>query len=265
VALPDGADTIVIQENTSASADAVRILELPRKGANVRWRGDDFHEGDTVLAAGTRLTARHILLAASAGHAMLATVRKPVVAILATGDGDGQVAEDLAQKFEEARGADILVTTGGASVGDHDLVRPALEAWGAQLDFYKIAMRPGKPLFFGRNGAMKVLGLPGNPLASIIGARIFLVPLIARLLGRMDTITPISATLTAPIEANGPRTHYMRALLDTSGARARVTPFGGQDSSFVRALAQANCLAVIPADAPALPEGSLVNVLPLDF
>lgn len=301
-ALPDGADTIVIQENTSATADAVRILELTHKGANVRWRGGDFHEGDTVLAAGTRLTARHILLAATAGHAMLATVRKPVVAILATGDEliepsdrpmAGQIVasnsyglaaliaaaggeprligiardtpEDLAQKFEEAASADILVTTGGASVGDHDLVRPALEAWGAKLDFYKIAMRPGKPLFFGRNGAMRVLGLPGNPLASIIGARIFLVPLITRLLGRTDAITPFSATLTVPIEANGPRTHYMRALLDTSATSARVTPFGGQDSSFVRALAQANCLAVIPADAPALPEGSLIDVLPLDF
>lgn len=301
-AIPDGADTVVIQEVTSASGETVTILESPRKGANLRWRGDDFHEGDTVITAGTRLTPRHVLLAASAGHAMLATVRRPVVAILATGDElvepsdrpmAGQIvasntyglaamvaaaggdprpigiarddADDLALKFAEAADADVLVTTGGASVGDHDLVRPSLEAWGASLDFYKIAMRPGKPVFFGRKGATRVLGLPGNPLSVMIGGRVFLIPLIARLLGRRDTLAPVPARLAKPLPANGPREHYMRAVLDTSEAHPQVTPLEGQDSAFVQALTMSNCLAVIPANSPALPEGTTVNVLPFDF
>jgi len=301
-ALPDGADTIVIQENTLADPESVRILEAPRKGANVRWRGSDFHEGEAVLTAGTRLIPRHVLLAASAGHAMLAVVRKPVVAILSTGDElvepsdrpmAGQIvasnayglaamivaaggeprsigiarddAEDLAHKFQEAAGADILVTTGGASVGDHDLVRPSLEAWGASLNFYKIAMRPGKPVFFGTRGSTRLLGLPGNPLSMMIAARIFLVPLLARLLGRTDKLAPVPAKLTVALPANGPRTHYMRARLDTSAHEPLVAPLGGQDSAFVRALVEANCLAIIPANAPALPAGSTIDVLALDF
>ena len=173
--------------------------------------------------------------------------------------------DDLKQKFSDAAGADILITTGGASVGDHDLVRPALEAQGAHLDFYKIAMRPGKPMFFGRLGATRVLGLPGNPVSALIGARVFLVPLIAKLLGRNDTLRPVMATLAAPLAKNGPRDHYMRAVLETSETPPRVTPLPDQDSSLVAALARANCLLVIPANAAAQGEGTRVSVLPLDF
>ncbi|MEQ1714996.1 MAG: molybdopterin-binding protein, partial [Hyphomicrobium sp.] len=174
-------------------------------------------------------------------------------------------AEDLAQKFAEADGADILVTTGGASVGDHDLVRPALEANGAKLEFYKIAMRPGKPVFFGTKGRMRVLGLPGNPLSAMIGARVFLVPLIAKMLGRADTLATVAARLARPIPPNGPRAHYMRAILDTTHTPPRVTPLESQDSAFVLGLAAANCLIVLPANAPAQPEGGEVAILPLDF
>jgi molybdopterin molybdotransferase len=242
------------------------------------------------------------LLAASSGHAMLACVRRPRVAILATGDElvepsdrptAGQIvssnsyglaalieaaggephiigiardtAEDLAQKIADAEGCDILVTTGGASVGDHDLVRPALESAGATLDFYKIAMRPGKPMFFGKRDGMRILGLPGNPVSAMIGARVFLVPLIAKLLGRPDALHPITASLSAPMAVNGPRDHYMRGRLDVSTNPPRVTPLPNQDSALVAALADANCLIVVAANSPAQPEGASVTVLPLDF
>lgn len=300
--MPDGADTVVIQEDVTAQGGGIGFGTATEKGANVRPRGQDFHEGDIVLGKGERLNARHVLLAASAGHAMLACVRRPVVAILATGDElvepsdlpkAGQIVasnsyglaaligaaggearhigiarddkDDLAQKFAEAKGADILITTGGASVGDHDLVRPALEAQGATLAFYKIAMRPGKPMFFGRLGTTRVLGLPGNPVSALIGARVFLVPLIARLLGRADTLRPVTAVLDAPLPKNGPREHYACAILDTSQAPPRVRPLPDQDSALVATLAKSNALLVIPANAAAQAAGAEAKVLPLDF
>ena len=308
--VPDGADAVVMQEDTKAAGTTVTILAAAAKGANIRPRGQDFHDGDEVLADGRRLTARDITLAASSGHALLAVRRKPVVAILATGDElvepsdrpmAGQIVasnsyglaalvesaggeprllgiardthESLAQKISEATGqyggADILVTTGGASVGDHDLVRPALEAAGATLDFYKIAMRPGKPMFFGHLGgrlhSMRVLGLPGNPLSAMIGARVFLVPLIAKMLGRVHETPMIRAILTAPLSANGPRDHYMRATLDMSSTPPRVTALPNQDSALTTALAQADCLIVNPANGPALAAGAGVQVMLLDF
>lgn len=300
--LPDGADTVVIQENTQARDGAVVIKEVARPGANVRTRGHDFREGDVVLRAGTRLAPRHILLAASAGHALLAVTRKPVVAILATGDelveptdlpraaqivssntyglaalveaagGTPKVlgiardtSEDLAQKFAEADGADVLVTMGGASVGDHDLVRPTLEAQGAHLDFYKIAMRPGKPVFCGTMHGTRVLGLPGNPLSVMIGARVFLVPLIAKLLGRTSDLVTSTAKLAAAIPANGPRAHYMRACLEAAGTNPTVRALDSQDSAFVKALTDADCLIVQPANSPALPAGAEVEIIRVDF
>ena len=233
---------------------------------------------------------------------MLAAVTRPVVAILATGDelvepfrpphgrADRGVeylrpcrndrsrraakprhigiarddAEDLAQKFAEANGADILVTTGGASVGDHDLVRPALEAAGATLDFYKIAMRPGKPMFFGKLGGMRVLGLPGNPLSAMIGARVFLVP-YRQDAGPARSVEAVAARLAVALPANGPRDHYMRATLDVGAMPPRATPLDTQDSAFVTGLTRADCLLVIPANSAALAAGADVFVLLLDF
>ena len=174
------------------------------------------------------------------------------------------------EKFIAASdGADILVTSGGASVGDHDLVRPALENAGAKLDFYKIAMRPGKPLFFGSrfpNGKLQYcLGLPGNPVSALICSRVFLVPLIGRLLGRETPFESLEAVLAEPIPANGPREHYMRGFLDLNSALPRVTPFKNQDSGLIKSLQRANCLVVVPADAPAQAAGSAVKVLRLDI
>ena len=220
--VPAGADTVVIQENTERSGERIRVLEVPRPGANVRLAGGDFRAGQTVLTAGHRLDAAAVTLIAAAGHAEVRVRRRPVVAILATGDelvepGSGPPGPDqivssnsyglaalveqaggrarllgiagdthaaLAAKLQDATGADILVTIGGASVGDRDLVRPALEARGLKLDFWKVAIRPGKPMLFGRLDEMRVLGLPGNPNSCLIAARVFLVPLICALLGR---------------------------------------------------------------------------------
>ena len=304
--VPDGADTVVIQEDVRVDGHTVTFKETPKRGQNIRPRGQDFHEGDPILQRGRCLNARDILLAASSGYAILSVVRRPVVAILATGDelvepsdrpGPGQIissnsyglaslieaagggvkmlgialddSEDLARKLRDAETADILVTTGGASVGDHDLVRPALEAAGCTLHFYKIAMRPGKPMFFGtrtgQNGTQRVLGLPGNPLSAMIGARVFLQPLIASILGRSDTLTTVKAELAEPLAANGPRDHYMRAVLNSETTPPRVSPLPNQDSSLVSALSSANCLIIVPANTPAMPVGSTVTVMALDF
>ncbi|PPC81136.1 MAG: molybdopterin molybdenumtransferase MoeA [Hyphomicrobium sp.] len=305
--VPRGADAIVIQEDThTPDRTHVTILEAAQRGQNIRPRGQDFKSGQDLLKAAQQLGPRSILLAAAGGHASLPLVRRPIVAILATGDElvePGQVLKDgeiytsnsygiaalveaaggtakilgvakdnlqsLASKIREAQDADILVTTGGASVGDHDLVRPALETAGAKLDFYKIAMRPGKPTFFGSRPisahTQRILGLPGNPVASLIGARVFLVPLIAKLLGRTESATRLTAHLAQPLAANGPRQHFMRAALDETVSPPRVTPFPSQDSSLVSTLSRANCLIDLPISAPAMPEGASVQILRLDF
>lgn len=306
--VPESADCVVLQEDTRREGARVTILETARAGRNVRPAAQDFREGQTILTKGRRLTARDILLAASAGHANLNVIRKPVVALLATGNElvppgtpprSGQIVssnsialavlvetaggkaetlgiardtlESLAQKLAAARDADILITTGGASVGDHDLVRPALEHAGAKLEFYKIAMRPGKPMFFGSRPRaqgltpQRILGLAGNPVAALIGARVFLVPLLARMQGRTATAETITATLAEPLEANGPREHYMRATLDMSVMPPRVTALPNQDSALTSLFAAADSLIVLPVHSPALPAGAAVSVLRLDF
>lgn len=301
--VPTGADAVVIQENTDVSGDRVGIREGVAARANIRDRGFDFRQGDTLLAAGRVLDARAITVAAAGGHGVLPVRRKPVVAILATGDelvepgtppGPHQIVgsnayglaalvaraggtahllgiardrhDALAAKIAAAAGADILVTIGGASVGDHDLIGPALEAAGAGIDFWKIAMRPGKPMLFGRLGAQRVLGLPGNPVSCLVTARVFLVPLIQHLLGLPSAAVQARAELAVPLEENGPRQHYMRARSEfRDGAAPRVTPLTSQDSAALSLLAHADCLIVRPAHAGAAQAGDPVDVLDLDF
>jgi molybdopterin molybdotransferase len=300
--LPDGADCVIIQENTARDGHVVVIHEPGRARQHIRDRGFDFAEGQALIAPPLRVEARTIALAAAAGHATLPVRRRPIVAILATGDelvepgvapGPDQIVssnsyglaamveaaggearllgiardqrDDLAARIAAADGADILVTVGGASVGDHDLVAPALKESGATLDFWKIAMRPGKPLMFGTRGRQRVLGLPGNPVSCLVTTQVFLVPLIRRLLGLPAGNDTAEAILAAPLDANGPRQHYMRALLKPRGvARPEVTPLLSQDSGALSLLASAGCLIVRPADAPAAQTGDVVAILALD-
>ena len=295
--LPQGADTIVIQEDTKPEPDAVTILAAT-PGRHIRRRGLDFAEGHTALEAGTKLTGRDLMLAAAMNHPTVSVRRKPVIALLANGDelvapgqtpkasqivssipaglkaaveawgGEALVLdiakdtrESIAAQVDAAPGADVLVTIGGASVGEHDLVRGALEAKGARFEVLKAAMRPGKPVMFGHLGAQKVLNLPGNPASAMICARIFLKPLIAALLG-LPTDEPLyEFPLFGAIEANGEREHYMRAI--ASGGT--VAPLPDQDSSLISALARSNCLLVRPVNGPSLPAGAAVPVIFLDF
>ncbi|MCC6918108.1 MAG: molybdopterin molybdotransferase MoeA, partial [Alphaproteobacteria bacterium] len=301
--LPEGADTVVIQEDTEVAGARV-TMKAAKAGRHVRQAGIDFRAGDVVLRAGRVLTPRDVGLAAAANVPWLSVTRRPRVAILPTGDevvmpgdpvGPNQivssngpalaafvracggeplllgVAPDDARALQAmvaaARGVDLLVTTGGASVGEHDLVRDALGAEGMVLDFWKIAMRPGKPLIFGRLGAVPVLGLPGNPVSAMVCAALFLRPLIHALLGaapRGDS-APATATLGTPLPANDRRQDYIRASLsrDASGALV-ATPFPLQDSSMMSVLARSDVLIVRKPGEPAAEAGETVEVLTLD-
>ncbi|MCZ7596006.1 MAG: molybdopterin molybdotransferase MoeA [Hyphomicrobium sp.] len=302
--VPAGADAVVIQENTERRGDALIVREAASPGANIRQAGGDFRAGDVLLQAGRLLDASAITLAAAGGHARLNVRRAPRVAILATGDelvepgtppGPGQIIssnpyglaalverfggearllgiagdsiEDLQAKLSTAADADVLVTIGGASVGDRDLVKPALEARGMALDFWKVAIRPGKPMLFGRLGPMRVLGLPGNPLSCLIAARVFLVPLLFALLGRSDApLRESAAVLAHDLPANGPRRHYMRGTLAAVGTGLpHATALASQDSAHMSALVAADVLIVREPDAPPARAGDVVRVLPLDF
>jgi molybdopterin molybdotransferase len=306
--VPEGADALVIQENTVPHGATVVVREGGVDTEHIRPPGMDFRAGDTLLAAGQRLGGRELALVAAMGHGAVAVRRQPQVAILSTGDelvapgvrpGLGQIVasnqlcvagiaqaagaavrqlgiardtpadleRQVAQVADRSDRADILVTLGGASVGEHDLVAPVLTGRGLALAFWKINMRPGKPLMFGRLGALRVLGLPGNPASAMVGARLFLVPLIWALLGRPAeaSVRPVAARLAAPVEANGARQHYMRAVSAAGDdGLLRVTALPQQHSSLIAPLAEADCLLIRPPHAPALAAGSLAPMLRLD-
>ena len=298
--VPDGADTVVIQEDTEAFGDSV-LVKAAAAGRHIRPEGQDFMEGDVLLRRGTRLGARTVMLAAAMNHAELPVRRKPRVAILSTGDeivppgsmiGSDQivasvsygigalvdthggdpldlgVARDdegaLAQFIARVADADVLVTIGGASVGERDLVADALARAGLELDFAKVAMRPGKPAFAGRLGATRVLGLPGNPVSAFVCAVVFLLPMLRGLLGAKASIVPQQAMLACALPENGPRQSYQRATSTYSDDGTRhIRVLSSQDSSLMAALAHADCLVVRAPHAPAVPEGTKVLVLPL--
>jgi molybdopterin molybdotransferase len=302
--IPSGSDAIVIQEDAERVGDKVRIVAASIDRTHIRPRGLDFKAGAALLAPGRRLGPREVTLAAAMGYARLSVRRRPRVAVLSTGDelvapgetpGDAQIVssnhlgvaamaeaagaeveflgiardlpESLSAHFARAADADVLVTIGGASVGDHDLVAPVLTAGGMALSFWKIAMRPGKPLMFGRLGQTRILGLPGNPVSSLVCARLFLVPLLRALLGlAVEESAPLAARTAVELEANGAREHYMRARQRRGeDGLPLVSPVRSQDSSLLSPLAEADCLLVRAAGAPAVPVGGLVSILPLDF
>jgi molybdopterin molybdotransferase len=300
--IPLGTDTIVIQENTRAEDDRVHVTEATQPGRYVRPAGLDFKAGDTGLRAGDVIGVRQLGLAAAMNRPWLDVTRRPRVAILASGDeivlpgdslGPAQIVSsnalalgafvrcwggepiqlgiapdrsDAVQAMAAgAMGTDLLVTTGGASVGEHDLIRSALGARGLDLDFWQIAMRPGKPLMFGRIGGVPMLGLPGNPVSALVCSVLFLRPALLRLLGARDLEPPrVEAILGASLPANDRRQDYLRATLTRgTGGTPVATAYDRQDSSMLSLLADADALLVRPPDAPPIAAGSRVSVMPL--
>jgi molybdopterin molybdotransferase len=316
--LPPGADTVVVQEITAREGDTVVVQKTSTPGRHIRPQGLDFKAGEVLLRRGQRLTARDLALAAAMNHPAVPVHRRPKVAVLATGDelvlpgealGHGQIvysngfalmaqiaaegaevidlgiapdrldATVAAVRRARALDVDVLVTTGGASVGDHDLVQKAFAAEGMALSFWKVALRPGRPLMHGRMGRagaaggvnapaqMDVLGLPGNPVSAFVCALLFLVPLLRRLAGRHDLGPDTeSATLGRALPQNDERTDYMRADLTlSSDGIPIVTPFEPQDSSMLAPLARAGCLVIREPYAPAAAAGSGCRIVKLAF
>jgi molybdopterin molybdotransferase len=303
--LPPGADTIVIQENVERDGDAVVVTTSSPAGKHVRVGGLDFASGDVLLAKGRQLTTRDVMLAAAMNHPTVPVHRRPKVGVLATGDelvapgaapGPGEIVysngfalmalarhegadvtdlgivpdelDNTVAAVRRARelGLDVLVTSGGASVGDYDLVQKALAAEGLALSFWKVALRPGRPLMHGRLGEMHVLGLPGNPVSAYVCAILFVVPLLRRLAGRSDLEYPReSARLGSDLRKNDERTDYLRATLATSpGGRLIATPFPVQDSSMMASLAKADCLLIREPFTPAATAGTYCTIIRLD-
>ncbi len=300
--VPKGASTIVIQENTKTEGDSVHVVNgAAPAGRHIRRAGLDFKKGDKLLNAGHVLTARDVSLAAAMNHAALPCVRQPRIAILATGDelvvpggepGPAQIIasssaglganalawgatirdlgiardriDDIRFKAAASDGADLFVTLGGASVGDHDLVQKAL-APELKVSFWKIAMRPGKPLIFGKYRSIPFLGLPGNPVSAFVCAQLFLKPMISKLLGRNDVAPTLTARLAGTLTPNDERQEYVRCGLrmESDGALS-AQPFPVQDSSMLRLLAHADGLIVRPAGDPARVVGDTVTVMRLD-
>lgn len=301
--LPEGADTILIQENADDHGDGtVTARESVEAGRHIRRAGLDFTQGETVLPAGRALDAAALALAASTNSLPIRVVRRPLVAILSTGselvapgttpgadqivacnvyavaalvrDAGGEPLDLGIEPDDETRlraairraldaGADVIVTLGGASVGEHDLVGAALAAEGMTPGFWKIAMRPGKPLMFGRFGPVRVLGLPGNPVSSIVCSHLFLKPLVAALAGRPFAADIREAVLDVPMKANDHRQDYVRAQAFERDGRLFVMPSPIQDSSMLRMLAAANALIERPPGAPPAAAGDTCRVLML--
>ena len=303
-ALPDGADTVVMQEDTERDGDTVTVNFAPPAGKHVRLQGNDFRTGDVILKAGAQLTAQSLGLALSAAGGTFPVVRRPRVALLATGDElvppgiepepgqlvgantamlaalleahgaeviDLGIARDTATSLtEQVAGRvdefDMLVTIGGASVGDYDLVQSALGVAGLEVDFWRIAIRPGKPLIFGKFAGKPMIGLPGNPVSAFVCAFVFALPALDAFQGASENgASGTTAVLDTDMPENGPRQSYGRASLSTGKDGAlHTSPLANQDSAALSSLAAADAFIVRPIGAPALKAGESVAVLLLD-
>ena len=301
--VPQGADAVLLQEDAERDGDRVILRETALEGRHIRRAGQDFRAGEAVIPVGRRLGARDIGLAAGANHPWLVVHRRPRLAILATGDEialPGEpippggivssnthalaalarvagaesivlpVARDdraaIASVADWVSGADMLLTSGGASVGEHDLVQAALTERGLIVDFWKIAMRPGKPLMAGRLGGMPMIGLPGNPVSAMVCAILYVMPALARLSGLPGDPPPtVTARLGAPLRANDHRADFLRARLIRGAAGELIaTAFERQDSAMMKLLADADALILRAPHAPALEAGAAVEVIRLD-
>jgi molybdopterin molybdotransferase len=303
--IPEGADTVVRVEDTDAGTDRVAIRNTRDARKNIRPRGEDFREGSTVIAAGTPLAAAQLGVLASLGYGEVDVRRRPVVAIAGSGDelvdidefdqviaGKKIVAsnrytldalvrqaggipthlgnaadtpDSLRAVLERSRGADLLVTSAGASVGEYDYTRQVLESLGAELRFWRVRMRPGAPLGFGTLDGMPWIGLPGNPVSAMVTFELFARPVIRRMLGHTRLFRrAVPATLEEPVSIGARLTHFLRAVTsvrDDGTLSVRLT--GPQGSGILTSMSQANALLVVPDDRPRVEAGERLNVLPL--
>ncbi len=300
--VPRGVQRVIIQENVSVNGDQITLSEPIGSNLNIRPQGADFTK-EFQLSAPRCLTPADLALLAAMNHPTVHVACPPKVALISTGDellmpggnpNPDQIiasnvfalhamlletgaephifpiakdtAEDLDAVLRDAEnwGADIVVTIGGASVGDHDLVAPALDRFGVTRSFHKIAMRPGKPLMAGSKGPTIFLGLPGNPVSAVVCGHLFLLPIVRRALGQTDVLPiGVTAQLNAPLPAGGPRAHYMRARFEETTTARRVTAFDKQDSSMLTVLADANCLLLRPIDDGPKEDGDAVTIFPI--
>ena len=302
--LPDRTDTVAVQEDVVRDGDNIVLAGEgpPRRGANTRAQGHDFAAGDRLAGRGDRLTPARLGLLAAAGCGAVVVHRRPRVVLLATGDelvppgtlpGPDQIvssngvmlaalfaaagaevidrgiiadrSDALAAAIDAAADADLLITIGGASVGDHDLVQPVLRAMGAQIDFWKVAVKPGKPMLAGRRGTQRIIGLPGNPVSAYVTALLFAVP-VARALAGATQLFPVvrHGRTTAPLAANAARQDYLRARAVATPAGWALTPFAAQDSAMLQVLADADALIVRAPGAVAVAAGAAVEFVALD-
>jgi molybdopterin molybdotransferase len=302
--MPIGADAVIMQEQAHADGNLISFDRTPLPGQSVRRRGHDFRQGDQLLPAGVVLTPGRLNLAASANYPALSVTRRPRIALLATGDellapgatpGPDQIIAsnsygitpllstyadrivdlgiipDDRKQLESALlgafdyGVEVVVTTGGASVGERDYVQEVLIDLGVKLDFWKLRMRPGKPLMFGTRGSTLVFGLPGNPVSALVTATVILIPTLRQMTGHADPFWPqFGLPLGADLPANGPRRHYVRATFGSNAhGQLQVTPIGETDSSHSSSLAMADALVVQPEDDPGQSAGAIVDVIPL--
>jgi molybdopterin molybdotransferase len=301
--LPKGADTIVIQENTTRDGTVVNILNETALGKNIRRPGLDFAKGDLLVPANKILSPRDLGLLAAGNNPLVKVYRKPKLVLFTTGDelvlpgnrpradqivsSNSHALTAMAQQFgaevvnlgivkdslkatiaavRKGLGADVLLTTGGASVGDHDYVQAAFKACGVAIGFWKIALRPGKPFMYGRTGKTHVMGLPGNPVSALVTARIFLKPLLDVMAGQSPTDKNLTAILDGHLPENDHRQDYIRATLSEKPDGSRiVTPFPQQDSSMQRTLQSSHALIIRAPNEQSAKTGDAVSVMLLDF